>query len=245
MRHEEAKPDKLGPFTSNILDTLTSSLLRRKAELGVELLVVGVEGKGCSGKSTLASELCSRAQVSGTAAQTVSLDDFCNPRALRYCSDVEEGLQVYQQNFDEELWTRDVLEPACRDGRLEIDQVLHDPLTDVRDHRVAVHLPHGGLLIAKGIHILKRRFQPYYHYKIFLHISDTEQLRRAHSRDAKARNMTATGIERKYRKRMVPSYAHFLATDHPLESADMILNNEDPSNPREMDVEKVRRRLDV
>jgi pantothenate kinase-related protein Tda10 len=66
-----------------------------------QLLTVGIEDKGCSGKSRLATGLRNHILTHGIPAETVSIDDFCNERVICYAKDVKQDIQVYHRNFDE------------------------------------------------------------------------------------------------------------------------------------------------
>jgi len=212
--------------------------LREKSK---RMVIVAIEGKGCSGKSLLAGRIAGRVSCLGEASAVASLDDFCNPRATRYSDGNEEGLQVYHQNFDERLWEDEVLRPACRNGRLQFERDLLDARTDTYSNRVSVDLPQGGVLITEGLHVLKKVFRRYFDLALYLHISDELQLERALRRDREERGKSEAEIRYKYKRRFVPSYEHFLKRDCPFEVADLVVDMSTPDRPILLSGEKAKK----
>jgi uridine kinase len=219
------------PLCENLVDIVAAETLRRATRSATRSSTLAIDGKGCAGKSRLAAEIRMRIAREGVSCAVVSIDDFCNPRSLRYAGDVPEGLQVYERNFDEEALERLVLAPFRSHGCLDVDRAVLDAKTDLYSGRMSVVLPPGSILIAEGLHMLKRRRWAFFDAALFLHISDRLQLERALSRDSAERGKSVDEIVYKYKSRFQPSYSFFLAHDCPCRIADWVVDYEHPDRP--------------
>jgi uridine kinase len=215
----------------NLVEIVAAETIRRASHSGTGSSILAIDGKGCAGKSRLAAEIRARIVREGVSCAVVSIDDFCNPRSVRYAGDVPEGLQVYERNFDEEALERAVLAPFRSRGCLNAGRAVLDAKTDLYSRWLRVALPPESILIAEGLHMLKRRRWTFFDAAVFLHISDRLQLERALSRDSAERGKSADEIIYKYKNRFQPSYEFFLAHDCPFKIADWVIDYEHPDRP--------------
>ncbi|MBU1050908.1 hypothetical protein KKG90_12905 [Candidatus Bipolaricaulota bacterium] len=224
--------ESLAPSSHDgLVSWLARDILDKRLHDEANGLIVGVDGKGCSGKSLLARALAAELQCHGVAVITASIDDFCNPRAIRNAPDVPEGLQVYHRNFDEQKWIKHVLKPFHSAGRLQFDEVLLDPASDLYTNRVCLNLESDGVLIAEGLHLRKRAHRYLFGYSILLHIPDDVQLARALVRDSRDRGKTEQEVRTMYKERYVPSFRHYLLEDRPCEAVDAVIDYQNPDCP--------------
>ena len=210
---------------------LASDILERRQSRGKRGFVVGVDGKGCSGKSRLARALVEELTRRGIKSIRASIDDFCTPYDVRYGSDLPEVLQVYHKNFDEQTWIEGVIRPFSENGELHFDQVMLDPRFNTYTNRVQLKLGTGGILVAEGLHLLKRAYRDLFDFAILLHISDDVQLARALVRDAEERGKSEEEVRFMYSCRYVPSFKHYLREDRPCDSADVVIDCGNPDRP--------------
>ncbi len=225
---------------NDLINELLELILEKKKKNRTQLFLVGIEGKGCSGKSCLSKSLKQRFNKS-IPSQVASIDDFCNPRTIRYDNDVPLGLQVYKNNFDDDFFLNKVIKPAYTAQRLEFDKNMLDAASDRYTNHVKISLPEGGVLLVEGLHILKSMYAQYFGFNIFLYISNKEQLTRALVRDTAERKKDAKEIRYKYEHRFVPSYQHFLDHDAPLNKTDLFIDYEDIEMPVIRPVNEARR----
>ncbi len=184
--------------------------------------IVAIEGKGCSGKSSVAAELERQLREHGLATSIMSIDNFCRPRTDRYRDDCPEAEQVYRFNFDYGLFDGLITE-ATTMKRLSYAHKFLDVKTDSFDGCAIYTVHPGGVLIVEGIFVLRRHLIPLYDYKIYVDISDEDQIARARIRDIDRGN-SPDQIEYKYHRRYRPSYNLFLEEHRPRESADLIIS---------------------
>jgi len=215
----------------DLVSILAESILAKRTARGTAGFVVGIDGKGCSGKSQLSHSLISKLQQLGTECIGACIDDFCTPLATRYGSDFPEGLQVYHCNFDEQTWIEGVIRPYHAIGRVSFDQILLDPRFDSYTNRVQLELAPGGILVAEGLHLRKRAYRDLFDYSILLHVSDEIQLGRALIRDSRERGKTEEEVRSMYSRRYAPSFQHYLREDRPCDSVDVVIDYGNPESP--------------
>jgi len=216
---------------ADLVRMLVEDILAKRAGAARDGFIVGVDGKGCSGKSRLTQAFVADLRQRGIECIVASIDDFCTPLEVRYGSDLPEGLQVYHKNFEEEAWIEGVIRPFAEEGELQFDRTLLDPRLNTYTNRVQLELGRDGILIAEGLHLRKTAYRDLFSYAILLHISDQVQLTRALVRDAEERGKTAEEVRFMYSRRYVPSFQHYLREDRPCESADAIIDYENPDRP--------------
>ncbi len=215
----------------DLVTWLTGQILDKRLHDGANGFIIGIDGKGCSGKSLLSRALADALRDRGVTTITASIDDFCNPRAVRNAPDIPEGLQVYHRNFNEHTWIEHVLKPFHSAGRLQFDEVQLNPASDLYTHRVCLKLESDGVLIAEGLHLRKRAYRYLFGYSILLHIPDDVQLARALIRDSRDRGKTEQEVRTMYKERYVPSFRHYLLEDRPCEAVDAVIDYQNPDRP--------------
>lgn len=211
------------------LQTILAHLLGKRVPQ--KPLFVAVDGMTCSGKTTFARNLATALASKGYHTCSISIDDFCNPRELRYRSDEPEALQVYKYNFNEEFFLEKVLRPARDNRSLELKFTGLDPITDCYSRQVSYSLYAYSIAIVEGLHILKSVFNPYFDYRIMITVGPETQLNRARVRDVVDRHNSPEDIESKYLNRYRPSFEYYLQNDDPTAKIDLHIINDDPDSP--------------
>jgi uridine kinase len=224
---------------SDFVTSLARQILARRSQDGARGFVVGIDGKGCSGKSHLSRDVVDALRCHGIRSVAASIDDFCNPQAVRYAPDIPEPLQVYHRNFDEQTWIEEVIHPFCTTGRLRFDKLMLDPRSDSYTNRVQIQLDADDVLIAEGLHLRKKTHAGLFSYSVLLHISDEAQISRALVRDARERGKTEDEVRYMYSHRYVPSFRHYRSEDHPYRTADIVIDFENPNHPAVLDERRV------
>lgn len=195
-----------------------------------QILIVGVDGMTCSGKTILASRISAELIRRSYSVCNVSIDNFCNIRSFRYRDDESDALQVYKYNFDERSILNMILKPARNDCLIDCEFMALDPPSNKYLKPISYKLKKGGILIFEGLFLFKRLFVDYFDYKILIDVSEREQLRRARVRDLHRGNLPEE-IEPKYVKRYRPSFYHYLEHDAPLHVVDLVINNDNWEYP--------------
>jgi len=195
------------------------------------LVLVGVDGCEGAGKSQFAARLSNALHSRSIANIIISIDDFCQPRHMRYRSDIPDDIQVYMNNFDEKQFLTRVLIPLRDCGTYEYSFKALDAVTDKyeKQRRYAIQAP--GIVIIEGIHVFKLKYRHYFDRMVMLTVDPIEQMKRAYARDP-SRGNSPNDIDYKYTSRYRPSWEHYVRIDKPMEAVHWVIDNTDWRNPR-------------
>lgn len=211
--------------STSIVSNLSEIVDRAKHQLENKgTLIVALEGKGCSGKTLVSRLLADALEDLKIKTSIMPIDNFCRPKVERYRADCPEGEQVYRQNFDYELFDSLVAQ-AANNRRLSFEHSHLIAMTDRYEGQATYSMSRGGVLMVEGIFILRRHLTDFYDLKLFIELSDDEQLRRARDRDL-LRGNTPKDIEFKYKRRYQPSYNLFLDEHRPDEACDLLVGQD-------------------
>ncbi|MFE2296916.1 uridine kinase [Streptomyces sp. NPDC059445] len=149
------------------LDEIAAEI-RARGDRGGRRILVGVDGPGASGKSTLAELLAARLP----GAVVVHVDDF-------YRTSDDERPAGFGADFDLDRLERQVLRPALageavRYQRYDWD---HDRLAEWHD------LPAGVPLVVEGVYSTRARVRDLYTYRVYCHTPRELRLSRGLERD--------------------------------------------------------------
>ena len=115
--------DRRIPIYEKILETITGKKQPGKA------FVTGVNGIDCSGKSAFAGALEKFLQSKGHKTQLIPLDDFHNPRKVRY-SGKDQAENYYHRSFNINLIIEKLLLPVQRKNTISTRLTLLDVGSD-------------------------------------------------------------------------------------------------------------------
>ncbi|WP_297430102.1 hypothetical protein [Clostridium sp.] len=212
-----------------LLDYISEKLIEQKKTKN-NCLIVGIEGQGCCGKSVFADDLKNVLAAKGFKADIVSIDYFCNKRALRYSNEFSLPKQHYLKNFNYEYFENCILKKAKDLGHLFIDEYVLNAETDEFDKKLEISLDEQSILIAEGVFLYRNEFKKYYDYSILLQVGEDEQLKRATQRDF-AKNGSIEVLMNKYLNRYIPAYHLYEELNNPLDFVDLILDNTNVKSP--------------
>jgi uridine kinase len=171
-------------------------------------LLIGIDGRGGSGKSTFARRL----ERAGGDVAVVEIDDFYRPerdRAARAASgDTEIG-----GNFDWRRLRDQVLLPLSRDepGSYQRYDWARDELAEW--HTVGV----GGIVIAEGNYVTREELFPFYDYTVWVEAPHEVRLERGLRRggpDTLDRWLTE----------WMPEEDRYLGAENPARRVDLVLD---------------------
>ena len=153
---------------------LVAELVGKRREGRV--LLVGIDGPGASGKSTLATGLA----AASVLIDVVHMDDFHQPSSARYSGDLK--LRPNGADFDRARLARDVLEPL-RDGR-EATYHRYDWNTDAVDTAiVSITRP---IVVVEGVYALSAPLFPFYDITLWVECPREMRLARGLARDGES-----------------------------------------------------------
>lgn len=213
-----------------LLYYILEKIIKKKENIKSRCLIIGIEGQGCSGKSIFTDNLKNALVEKGFKADIISIDNFCNKRAVRYSNELPLPKQHYLKNFNYEHFENEILKKVKDLGYLLLDEYVLNTVTDEFDKKLEINLDEQSILLIEGVFIYRNEFKKYYDYSILLQIEQEEQLKRATQRDL-SKNGSMELLMNKYLNRYIPAYHLYEELNNPLKFADLVIDNTNVRNP--------------
>ncbi len=205
-----------------ILEKILEEIRRRKDKN--RPFVVGISGIDGAGKTEFAGALEKFLIAHSYKTQAIHLDDFHNPREIRYAGK-DQADNYYNRSFNINLIVEKLLEPLRRKRVFSTRMTLLDYHTDRYDTEREYTFNQNTIVIFEGVFLFRKELTPYIDYKIFLDIPLEESKKRAKDRDVEE-------VIKKYDTKYLPAQARYLEEYPPGETAHMIINNNDGEYPK-------------
>jgi uridine kinase len=202
-------------------------VLRRKT---ARLLTVAVDGIDVAGKTTLADSLGNELQRREFHVIRASIDGFHNPAEVRYARGKLSPEGYFYDSFNYDALIKFLLLPLRGAPDREYRSKVFDFATDLPVRSAPIAAPNDGILIFDGVFLFRPELLDYWDIKIFIDIPFEESLRRALRRDRYLFG-GSQAIEERYTRRYIPGQKLYLELCHPKTMADIVIQNEDPSDP--------------
>ncbi len=196
---------------------LTEYILAHRSEDAVYM--VGIDGAGGSGKSTLSEELCSMISANGTDCEIFHIDDFIHPRAVRYNDEYPQWEQYYYLQWRYDYFMENVALPLRRDGELSRVVELYDKENDSYLLKSA-DIRRGSIVITEGVFLQREELRGAFDLMVYMDIPKEVRLERVLRRDGYIGDTEA--ILRKYEDRYFPAEDKYAGMNDPQSFADII-----------------------
>ncbi|MGE7854970.1 hypothetical protein ACQKNI_02105 [Bacillus sp. NPDC094064] len=191
---------------------------------------VGISGITASGKTTFANELAEEVKKQGVPVTRASIDDFHNPRVIRYTQGKESARGYYEDAHDYTAFKERLLMPLGPNGNLQYETISHNLITDILVHNEPLVAQKNMVLIVDGTFLLKKDIEHLFDYKIFVD-TDFEIARKRGSK----RETEAFGSFEKAEKMFLNRYhaacKMYIDEHNPIGCADIVFQNSDLGNP--------------
>ena len=207
---------------SELLNMIAERVIR---EHGEQPYIVAIDGVDAAGKSILAGTLAEELRDRGILVSEASIDGYHNPRAVRMVRGRDSPDGFYRDSFNLESLREHLLDPfmAGREYRLH----MFDHRVDSPDPSMLYEFKPGTVLVFDGVFSLRPELRRYWDLTIYLSITEEESVRRGVERDPGDKEELC----RRYKARYIPGQRLYKAEAKPEETADMVVDNNDPSNP--------------
>ena len=204
-----------------IFERIEEEIGRRK--LQDKAFVIGINGIDGAGKTKFAMALETFLKTKGYQTQLLHLDDFHNPKAIRY-SGKDQANNYYNKSFNVGLIVEKLLLPIKEKRSFSLKIKPLDPDTDKYEDDRKYTIDHDRIVIFEGVFLFKDELSTYIDYKVFLDIPLEESKRRAIIRDSEAN-------VKKYDEKYLPAQVKYVRKYPPTKVADMIVDNTDWEYP--------------
>lgn len=206
--------------------------LRAKIRPRVGRTLVGVDGVDGAGKTTFADELAELLRESGLEVIRISMEDYLNPQAKRYEQGRSSAKGYYEDSYDYQRFTDEVLEPLGRDGSGRYRTMAYDldSETEVKSPwRIA---PNDVVVIVDGMFIHRDELcaqgkRKVWDLSVWLEVPFEQSFQRVAERAAKI----VPDPEDPANARYYQGQLLYLESCDPSRRADIVVENAAPHSP--------------
>jgi uridine kinase len=203
--------DRRLPVFEQILEKITNQKKKDKA------FVIGVNGIDGSGKTTFAEALEAYLKAKGLPTQLLPIDDFHNPKAIRYAG-TDQADNYYNRSFNISLIIEKLLSPIQKKKPVSLELKALDLETDKYQNYRKYNIQPDTIVIFEGVFLFRQELAPYIDLKVFLDISLEESKSRAIIRDS-------TADLKKYDTKYLPAQQKYLTEYPPTKVGDIVIDN--------------------
>ena len=214
-----------------VLNELAALIAAVRRDHPVRVAIDGVDGVG---KTTLADELVAPLRKLGKQVIRASVDGFLNPASIRYRRGSLSALGYFLDSFNYGALKLNLLEPLGRNGSREYRTAVFDHRTDSEVVAVYRRAEVDDVLLFDGVFLQRKELQGCWDFVIWLEAGFEVTVSRAIARDlaqAGAGSADPAAVAERYAKRYTPGQRMYLDECLPREKADVLVNNQDWSNP--------------
>jgi uridine kinase len=222
-------------YLMNVLETIRDEIILRKTVY--RPFVVGVNGIDTAGKTEFSRKLEENLVKHGFKVQLIHIDDFHNPKEIRYSGENEVENYFYR-SLNLELLLDEILEPIKKDNKLDKTIMLLSLDTDKYELFRSYNVDKDTIVILEGVFIFREEIRNYLDLKVFLQVPFELCKERAEKRDVPK---FGKDILKKYDFKYTPTQRKYLEMFPPNELADIIIDNSDWNKPyivRKISLEK-------
>ncbi|AIY76899.1 TPA: hypothetical protein ACLQU7_005999 [Bacillus tropicus] len=191
---------------------------------------VGVSGITASGKTTFANELAEEIKKRGLPVTRASIDDFHNPRLIRYGQGKESAKGYYEDAHDYTAFKERLLKPLGPNGDLQYETISHNLITDIPVYNTPIFAQPNMVLIVDGTFLLKKDVAYLFDYKIFVDTNFEIARKRGAKRETEAFG-SYKEAEKMFLNRYHAACKMYIEEHNPKDCADVVFRNSDLAKP--------------
>ncbi len=181
--------------------------------------VVGIDGLGGAGKSTVADMLCEELKEKGIHTILLHIDDLINKREVRYDPGLPEWQCYYEKQWRYDYFT-EIINKAKRSAEA-IEVELYDKDNDsyyTKEYPVR----RNSIIIVEGIFLQRKELDGIFDYMIYIDVPEAVRLGRVLDRDTYIGDRES--ITDKYENRYFPAEHRYCREYQPEKAADLVLS---------------------
>jgi uridine kinase len=206
---------------SGLIDKIAVIILQQRPN---HPLRVAIDGVDASGKTCLADELAKALRSQPRQVIRASVDGFHNPKHIRRQKGSFSPEGFYRDSYNYPALIGNLLKPLGPEGDRRYRTAVFDVRQELPLTTPAQTAPRGAILIMDGIFLLRPELLTYWDLKIFLDANFSNTVSRGVARDAEFIGSAAEAKAR-YAERYVPGQQIYLSEAHPLDKANVLIDN--------------------
>jgi uridine kinase len=213
---------------ADLLSILASRIERKRRD---KPLKVALDGRCAAGKSILADELAAALHPNGAPVVRASVDGFHHQRERRYRRGEYSAAGYYEDAYDYQMVIDALLQPLSGDSfPASCRLAAHDVITDTLVSGPPASITANSVLLFDGLFLLRRELNPYWDFRILVHVDAQTSVSRAVLRDSGGDD-ALNPVRLKYDLRYLPAWQIYTENDKPETKAAVIVDNSDFANP--------------
>lgn len=200
------------------MECLLSKL--KNDDISKKIYIVGIDGLGGSGKSTIVNSLKLQLQNENYHTYVLHIDDFIHPKHIRYDESKEEWYCYYNIQWRYDYLVQEILSSIKRGDKIDKLIELYDKENDTYVIQ-RIYIPQGSVLLLEGIFLQRKEIKSYLDFVIYLDVPQKVRLNRVLTRDGYIGGLE--DIKCKYERRYFPAEEKYILEYSPIENADFVL----------------------
>ena len=210
---------------STVSAALFAELAGRVPSRGNAPVLVAVDGVDGAGKTVFADQLAAAVAATGRPVVRASVDDFHQPRAVRYRRGRDSPEGFWLDGFDIGALTRELLDPLRAGGAVRLR--WHDLASDRHVDEPPVAVAPGTVVVLDGIFLHRDELADRWDLSIWLEVPFAVTAARMAVRDGSPADPSHPAM-----RRYVEGQLLYLAACSPRDRADLVVDNTDWTAPR-------------
>jgi uridine kinase len=212
------------PQRTDTLHALAQEVLQNYSRGRV---IVAIDGADGAGKTVFADSLAGELRSLGHAVFRASIDDFHQPRALRYAKGRDSADGFYEDSYDYPAFRRLLIEPFRAGGSAAFQTRYFDLEGDTLFPTERVEGPADAFLVVDGIFLLRPELKGIWNVSVWLDAPDDVRRERMIERDG-----SHPGFDEPRGQRYLAGQARYQREATPRTAASAIIDNTDYDHPR-------------
>jgi len=182
--------------------------------------IVGIDGLGGSGKTTLVKKLNAKLNMLNCEVVPIHIDEYIVKKNRRYQTGFEEWYEYYYLQWDVEKLKNDLFLRLSKQYN-KLNLPFYDDQTDSISTKEIIVNPNSVVLV-EGVFIQRKEWREFFDFILFTDCSQEVRMERVLNRDIYIGDYQ-TRLN-KYKKRYWLGEEHYLNIENPIKNADKILN---------------------
>ena len=199
-----------------------------KAKLDGKTFVIGINWIDWSWKTEFTKQFSDYLIQKWYKTQIIHLDDFHNPKKVRYAWEIPEYEKYFNQSFDCETIVKELLEQVKKWSKINKKLKLLNLETDEYDLEKEYGIDLDTIVLFEWVFLFRDEFIDFLDYKVLIDIPFNLSKVRAKIRNCKLTDDDLKSYDIKY----VPAQERYFNNFKPKEIANMLIDNENFESPK-------------